>query len=222
MTYISWALYAEGASDVDYFEVLIPRLIEHLVAAADGPMVEVPERPVDIFGVNQRSFQRAAEQICDGVDAIELLFVHGDSGGRAVADSLFDRTRQLCEIVFRICNFDCRRCIPIVPKQETEAWCLADKGALRRALGLAEAYNFASLQKRPSTVERIGDPKSIAASVVREATGRNRGASPRFPYSAVAQYQDLGVLREVPSFNNFESAIRRALSTFEYISFPLE
>ena len=217
MNVLSWALYAEGETDLDYLGTLLPRIIQHIAfASPSGPAPVVPEQPAAIFGQGSRSFDRAAKEICDARDAFVLLFVHGDSGGRSQQETVDRRTIGLCQKAHDACDLRLDRCIPVAPRQATEAWCLADIGALRAAFQLRPDYQFPQLIATPRSVEQLNDPKTVARQIVEGTIRGRRRSPPRFPYTLVAQQQGLEVLRMVPSFEALYRAVSRALATVGY------
>ncbi len=216
MTYISWALYVEGNTDGEYFGSLIPRLIEDVVRTSNGPVAEVPEQPVEIYGPNARAFDFVASEVCRGRDAISLFFVHGDMGGANLAQNVASRTSQLCEMICERCEFCCLRCIPIKPRKETEAWCLVDLCAVRSAFGLSANYQFANIPDRATEIERLDDPKRVIKDIISTVGSGGRSATRRFPFARVAQHQNLARLRLLPSFLEFDRSLRKALGTFQH------
>lgn len=211
MTYLAWSLFAEGNTDFEYFSIILPRLINDLIQNQTIRSAEVPETPVMAFRRRPGGLAAVAEEVCRAQGAFHLLFVHGDTGGRNLERGVDDRVGRLCELVRDICGLTSERCVCVVPRHETEAWCLADQNALRRAIGLSQNYTFNGLPRRPSQVENLNDPKLVANSIMNEAVrGTKRRARP-FPLASVANEQDLGVLRTLPSFLEMEADLKRAL-----------
>lgn len=217
MNIISWAMFVEGSTDREYLGVVLPRVIEDIAFHSErGSEAQVPEQPVNVFGLSRRDFQTAAELICKAKDAFVILFVHGDTGGRGQQTTLADRTSALCKRVNDLCSFDTDFCIPVTPMQETDAWCLADRVALRAAFGLREGHQFSQLTGDPRDVEKIRDPKEVAYSIANEVIGGRRRSRVRFPYAAVAQAQDLEVLRQLSQVQEMYGRVRHALSKVGY------
>ncbi len=216
MTYLAWAMYAEGTTDTLYFETLLPRIILDLAQKTDGPEAKVPELPVDVFGISTRSLDTAAEEICAARDAFSLLFVHGDTGGPAQEQHLANRTCALCERIHERCGFPRERCVVIAPRRETESWCLADKSAIRAACGLTDDHDLSFVPENADALEGIADPKSVMAQIQASlAIGRRRRVPP-VPYASLGQMQELNRLRALPSFETFESELIVALRTLGY------
>ena len=77
MIYLSWAALYEGGSDDSYFEILIPRLMEHIVARHGTTKTVIPTTPA--LKLRRAPFREAAAEACEGRDAFELVFVLADS-----------------------------------------------------------------------------------------------------------------------------------------------
>ena len=86
--YLAYALFCEGSSDFDYFEVLIPRLVDDLVSGRGVRPVEAPSTPAFRLGQSGRSVDAVAEEACGKKDAVLLIFVHADTGGSGQAATL--------------------------------------------------------------------------------------------------------------------------------------
>ena len=216
MTYISWAIFAEGVTDVEYFSALIPKVLSTVVLECNGPVATIPDAPVDVFGRQSRAFALAALEICRAKDAFFLLFVHGDTGGAAQERTLAQRTCALCEAVDAECGFQKDRCILITPRRETETWCISDKDALRAALGVGQNFDLSAVPDRAADLERLEDPKKVANDLVSGIGGRGKAAH-RFPFSVIAQEQRIDRLDRLPSFTAFKAQVRNALETLGYL-----
>ena len=214
--YLAWALFAEGQTDVRYLETLIPRLILDLVPRTHGPEAIVPDNPVDVFGVTNRSFDQEADRICKAIEAFQLLFVHGDTGTPAQEQHLADRTCALCERVKNSCGLKRDRCVVIAPRRETEAWCLVDKTALRSAFGVWTGFDLSFVPDTGTGIESISDPKAVLKQIQDSIAGSRRRRSPPVPYSGLGQMQGLERLRTLPSFGAFEKELVAALKTLGY------
>ncbi|PJE36569.1 hypothetical protein CVM52_11265 [Pseudooceanicola lipolyticus] len=211
MTYISWGLYVEGRTDADYFNVLIPRMITHLLRGSDGPISLVPDLPAHTFGIPRLNLDAITEKVCEGSEAFHLFFVHGDTGGRAVAEQLEHRTCALCERIQASCDFRRDRCIVIAPNRETEAWTLADISAVRRVFGFTADAHLNNIPTTPTQVEHIQDPKRVTQEFLEVVSGTARRKRLRWPFENIAQEQNIDLLLQVPSFRTFSEALKVAL-----------
>jgi len=220
MIYLGWALFAEGPTDIRYFETLLPRVILNLVQQSDGAEAVVPDQPVEVFGVSVRDLDAAANNICSASEAFSLLFVHGDTGSRAQEQHLANRTCALCERVEASCRFRRDRCVIIAPRRETESWCLADKAAIRLACGLRADLDLPFIPDNASSVEAIDDPKAMINQIQEILSKGKRRRAPPIPYASLGQLQDLDRLRQLPSYRSFEGQLVRALQTLGYPEIP--
>lgn len=215
MTYLSWAMYVEGPTDAAYLGVIIPRLMGHLLMNSRGRLATVPDNAVEVFGdaTGRRNLDEVAKAICRANSAFYLLFVHGDRGGRALADQLHFRTCALCKGVNKQCNFRFDRCVVVSPNKEIESWTLADSDAIRSTFGLSKYADLGDVPGKPSQVESIHDPKLVTSTLLADISAGRRRRTARWPYESIAQVQDIEKLLEVPSFSEFAEGLKRALGS---------
>ncbi len=211
MTFITWGLYVEGPTDAEYLKVLVPRVINHLLLQSDGPLTAVPDSPAHTFGIPRLDLDRIAAKVCEGSEAFHILIVHGDTGGRALAQQVENRTCSLCDRIEAACEFQRSRCVVAAPNRETEAWTLADISAVRRVFGFTETAPMEGLPARPTQVEHIPDPKKATQDFLQEVTQGFRRKKPRWPFENIAQEQDISLLLQVPSFRRFSDDLTEAL-----------
>lgn len=211
MTYISWGIYVEGSTDAAYLNVLIPRLIGYLLRQSNGPLATVPDFPAHTFGIPRLDLDKIAERVCEGKDAFHILVVHGDTGGRALANQIGNRTCALCDRIEASCGFPRSRCIVAAPNRETEAWTLADIAALRRVFGLVPDAHLENMPTTPTAVEHIQDPKKTTQDFMEIIYGPAKKKARRWPFEIIAQEQNIELLLQVPSFRSFSDALKQAL-----------
>jgi len=210
MTYVSWSVLYEGSTDSSYFDVLIPRLMEELVLADGVGHVTVPAAPSIRLGTRGRSVDEVAAEVCASIDAFYLVFIHADVGGRALAERLPQRSEAYCEAFEARCNFPRTRCVVVAPRHETEAWVLIDAGAVAGVLGFSNVESL-GLPRTTAEAERLTDPKATLLNVVSRVRGRRSQVLPEQIFPAIAQRQDILMLRRSASFQAFESRLREAL-----------
>lgn len=207
--YLSWAAFYEGYTDAQYFDVLIPRVIRAL--ASEGRMlVDVPATPAIRLGRFGRSVANVAKEACEGSSAFHLIFVHADTGGRALAETLGQRGTAYCAAMAEACGLRCERCIVMTPRKEMEAWAISDSNAVLGALGFRGDPIGLGLPADPVAAERHTDPKTVLKDVLARVRGTRKKRTPP-PFAAIAQLQSLELLRRAPSFESFFQDLRAGL-----------
>lgn len=213
MTYLPWAAFCEGPSDHAYFEVLLPRLMDEISRIDGQRNVVIPDSPVAVKAAD-RSGEAVAAEICKNADAIRIVFVHADTGGRAAEDTLHARSHRFCELANERCGWSLDQCVVIAPRHETEAWVLADADAVLDALGYAGSAADLGLPSTAALAEALPDPKGILSAAIDEVVGRRRRPGPSLYFARIAQAQSIDALRRSRSFRQLETDLRRAMSSF--------
>jgi hypothetical protein len=211
MRYVSWAALYEGPSDALYLDVLLPRIIRDLIANEGTELVEVPDAPAVRLGTNGRSVEKVAAEACSFRGAIDVIFIHADTGGRNLEQALTDRSDAYCIAFGSCCDWPGERCITMTPRHETEAWLIADSGAVTAALGYTGDPAELGLPGDARGAERLPDPKQVLRGAIDAVAGRRRGQRIDNLFPAVAQRQRLDLLRGSASFVQFETRLRRCL-----------
>ena len=219
MTYLSWSAFHEGPTDALYFEVLIPRLMEAIIIADGIGHSDIPTAPAIKLGKNGRDLDEVAAEICASKNAFEIVFIHADTGGRALEEKLDNRSVSYCRRAYDLCEWPPLRCITVAPRHETEAWILADPTAVVETLGYSGNPSSLGLPTGASAAERLPDPKAILAAAMKQTSGNRRRTmkiDQLFP--AIAQRQSFPALRRSNSFLEFERCLRSCLSDLGCIS----
>ena len=214
MRYAAWAALYEGSSDALYFNILIPRLIEE-IALSGATQVDVPQMPAIQF--QRRAVVHFAREACESRDAFDLIFIHADSGGRGLQQSLDQRAQAYCEQMHQECDWPPQCCVTVIPNHETEAWILADPNAVLEALGVTSSPRSLGLPSNAAEAERISDPKAVlqhAIASVRRTASRH-GPENLFP--AIAQRQSFYALRQSESFLRFEENLTIAMQQLRFV-----
>ena len=209
MTYVSWAALYEGESDANYLEIIIRRLMEEIIWERQQRNSEIPEGSV--VRLQRQSIDEVAREACDARDAFHLLFIHADTGGRALEMTLEQRSLNYCKAINELCGWPPVRCIVIAPRHETEAWLLADPDAVTSALGYSGSPSSVELPEGPQQAERLTDPKAVLERAITNIRGRRRRAKASDLYASIAQRQSFAILRQSASFTKFECALLAAL-----------
>ena len=213
MTYVPWATFHEGPSDGFYLEVLIPRVLEDILAADGTHNSDVPSVPAVKIGLETRAVDEVAAEICAAKDAISIVFIHADTGGRALEAGLAARSQAFCDRCGEMCDWPLERCVTITPRHETEAWILADPEAITGAMGYRGNARDVGLPAGAVQAERLVDPKATLSQALEEIAGRRRSAGVEQVFAAIAQRQSIDALRRSRSFQAFEKRLRDALAS---------
>ena len=218
--YVAWGAFYEGESDRAYFEALLPRLMEEIALSEGNKPVTIPVAPAVQLGKKGREVRQVATEICASSNAFHVVFVHADAGGRALEAGVDQRSVAYCQAAQAMCGWDPARCIVLKPRHETEAWVLADSGAVTAALGYSGSPRDLGLPNTPAAAERLVDPKLTLATAVEAAQGRKarRGGSQVF--GTIAQTQSFASLRGSRSFREFETQVRAARQSLGIIDPP--
>lgn len=213
MTYISWAAFHEGGTDIQYLDILIPRLIEEIILKDGIRHSEIPTTPSITLGKNGRNISSVAAEICSSQEAFEIVFIHADTGGRSISESIGERSCSYCDAASTLCDWPRSRCVTVTPRHETEAWILADPQAVSDALGYYGKPSDIGLPSGAAEAERLQDPKAVLRNAMLNLSGARR-RTPRAEqlFPAIAQRQSFGRLRESKSFKEFEEQLRFCLA----------
>lgn len=211
--HLPWASCYEGSSDRAYFDILLPRVMEEITLADGVRPVVIPISPALYIGRSNREVNAVADEICVNKECFHLLFIHTDSGGRGVVARVEQRGEAYCGSAQNQCHWPPERCVVIVPRHETEAWVLSDPVAVLDALGFRGRPEDLRLPADAMEAERLVDPKATLDEALRMVRHRRayRGSSDLF--TTIAQRQSIDQLRRSTSFQEFETKLRRGLSS---------
>jgi hypothetical protein len=213
MIYIAWVGFYEGDGDRSYYDVLLPRIMEEIMIAEAIQQVTVATAPVVELGRHGREIDKVASEICLNKDQIHLLFIHADTGGRALQRSLAERSSAYCEAVQQRCAWDPVRCVVLTPRHETEAWVLSDPAAVVAALNYNGEPDRIGLPGDGAAAEALTDPKRVLNSATIAVIGQRRRQRESQLFTSIAQTQGLNALRGCSSFRAFETNLRYALAS---------
>jgi hypothetical protein len=163
------------------------------------------------LGAKGRSVDKVAEEACAFKQALDVIFIHADTGGRNIEQGLANRAEAYCAALAAQCAWPFECCITITPRHETEAWLIADGEAVTGALGYNGSPVEVGLPRDARAAERLNDPKHVLAAAIELVAGRRRSRSIDILFPAVAQRQRLEVLRGSTSFIQFEARLRQSL-----------
>lgn len=209
MTYVAWAALYEGTSDQRYFDILLPRIMDELILRRGTRHVTIPAAPAITF--SRGTSDSVAAEICEGREAYHVVFVHADTGGRALEANMAGRGTDICAKAHELCNWQRERCVLVAPRHEVEAWVLADPTAVCGALGYSGQPQEIGLPASPQEAEALVDPKAALVFAMKKVRGRKKPIDPSQLFPAIAQQQDLRSLRRLQPFKDLENSTARAL-----------
>lgn len=218
MIYVGWAVFYEANSDALYLDVLLPRVIRDLVAREGTQLADIPDLPAVRLGIRSRSVKAVAAEACAAREAYHVVFIHADTGGRGVEQGLADRADAYCLAMAELCSWPSQHCITITPRHETEAWLLADGAAVTEALGYSGNPSEIGLPPDAQSAERLSDPKRVLSEAVERVAGRRRVQRIENLFPAIAQRQQLDLLRKSASFLEFEERLRQCLRALRCVA----
>lgn len=201
----------EGVTDRAYFDILIPEVMEDLVRQRGRCEAIVPQTAAVEFNRSGRPVDEVAADICREQEAFHIMFIHADTGGRALEAGMAYRSEDYRNAASELCGFPPERCVIIAPRHETEAWMLADRDAVGGALGYRGDLAALGLPANARDAERLADPKMVLRNAISEIRGRRSSPGVQQVIPAIAQRQDLTKLRSAASFRAFEEALAQAL-----------
>ena len=212
MTYISWIAIVEGETDRSYFDVLLPRIMENIALQRGTRNITIAPIPVARLS-GGREVDRAALAACELIEATYIVFVHADTGGRALEAGIASRGQAYCHRVGELCDWPPERCVVISPRHETEAWALADPSAVMSALGYRGRPADIGLPMTTAEAERLTDPKRTLSDAFENVRRRRTAHRVSQLLPSIAQSQSITALRGSQSFQAFEESLCRAMAS---------
>jgi len=211
MRYLSWATFYEGESDALYLDIIIPRAIRDIIARCGSDLVEVADNPAVRLGGQGRAVDAVSDEACSFKGAFDIVFIHADTGGRGLQENLHNRSKEYCEAMQQKCDWPSPLCVTVTPKHETEAWLLCDASAVAGAFGYTGNPIQIGLPASAHAAESLIDPKATLVQFANAITGRRRARNIDTTFPAIAQRQDLSILRGATSYRAFEERLINAL-----------
>jgi len=202
----------EGAGDRQYFEVLLPRILDEISRQVGIRAVDIPDTPAVRLGRRGSGTDAIVKEVCDNKAAFHVLFIHGDTGGRALERRAEESGAAYCTAIHARCDWPTRRCVVLTPRHETEAWVLGDPAAVAAALGFTGPHSNLGLPTDAATAEQLTDPKAVLSEAARIVRGRRSRLPGAGLFAAIANRQEFAALRASSSFHDFETRLRDALA----------
>ena len=200
---LRYLLLAEGTSDEVLMDI-IDWCLEQSGWLGSGEFVPKTDQ-----ARNASLAERIVSAVAD-VDAVELVFIHGDADSRD-----FSLRKGEIESAIRETGVG-QPCIAIVPVYETEAWLLTDESAIRGAAGNPNGRNSLDLPQL-SRLESLNDPKGKLNELLRDAYSHRRrlrrGFREREARRQIPRYTaTFAPLRRLSAFALFERELNTALT----------
>jgi hypothetical protein len=194
MRSLSCSLFSEGRSDALFLADVLTRQLRELLWT----------HAVQVERVVAERRRTVEPQLALGPDVIaaaqstNLVFVHHDHNEAGKIEKL--RSRIAADFPSQA------KLIALVPKRETEAWCLADPAAISRV----PRADRTLVPHRAAEVEKLHDPKAVLAKVL--GTARLDDA-----LELLAANVSLDRLAEVPAYQNFLQDLTTALKELNFL-----
>jgi hypothetical protein len=224
MAYLGLALFAEGPTDHRFLKPFLRRLCENLclnyaktiVEIGDVLEIHTPARVKD-----EKRETRILEAAKDALYAWHILFVHTDGAGDPDR-ALSERIEPAIQRIFDEMGGEKRRGVAVVPVRETEAWCLVDGDALRKAIGVIRDDAFLGLPGKPADVEKLIDPKQAlddtCLKAIPQKRRKRRGQKGADFLDQIGEFVSLEKLDDVPAFRKLHQELCDALIFLGYLA----
>ena len=150
------------------------------------------------------------------LNGLMIFVVHADADAADGDQALNERIKPAISTVQKL-GIDNLPIVPLIPIQETEAWLLADRETLKKAL--KTKLNDQELDLH-GDVERYADPKAKLQDVVRRA---NEGRGTHMQIELSTLYDTLGescrfeVLDRLASYQRFKASLQEGLQQIGYL-----
>lgn len=207
--HLVFALFAEGPTDRRALPSILTRTATRiLLDARIGRQLTVQEQVIFLAG---RDNAARAAALCREKDVAHLFVIHCDGRSRRRAEVIANMHDPIRAHASRLCAFDARRVIDLVPSPELEGWLLADPDAIARAVGFARRPPSTSFVCDRVEVETLTDAKRSFDEAVRILIGVRSRAAPYL--EQIASEIDLAALAGLASFRHFQASLREGLDS---------
>ncbi len=222
MKQIAIGLNAEGVTDYRFLKDIIYRTFSHIIANECEIDIEI----LDVFNiiVPKTTFEETAlSAILKGTSeySISIMCIHADADNNTTDDILRSKFAPLWEsLKAHTDNTCCKIIVPLIPIKMTEAWMMADKELLKRAINAKSLDDETlGLNKKP---ESYRDPKDVINKAIAIAANQNQRKRIR-NLSIGPLYEEMGgvipleALEKIPSYVSFANSVREALTNLNYL-----
>lgn len=209
-------LFTEGTTDDRFLQNIVQRTMEEVAFDAHGQIeIEVCVIKIDKTGLDFKAQVTAASK--KGVEdfGMSLFCVHRDADNSSAAETLKNIIEPAIATLAELNDEEyCKKLIPIIPIQETEAWMLADSDLLKTQIGATQNDSELGFHRAP---ESVASPKEVIENAIRivqqyQQTSKRRRKGLRIGdlYLSISQLIDLQVLRRLNAYQEFELTVRQA------------
>lgn len=224
MIQIAIGLNAEGVTDYRFLKDIIYRTFSRIIACECDIDIEI----LDIFDItvpkNKTTFKEAAlNATLKGTSeyGVSVMCIHADADNHPIDYILENKFSPLWEAIkLHPVQNCCKIIVPVIPIKMTEAWMMADKDLLKKAINAKDMKDEElGLNKKPETYrdpkEAINKAISIAANQNQRKRIRNLSIGPL--YEEMGGLIAIEALEELPSYLAFANAVREALRKLNYL-----
>jgi hypothetical protein len=193
-----FAFYGEGKADYEFLLKVIERYLKQLLPHIDftADIVHHIEAPTE---------KERLLKLAEDYAGLHFIIVHFDADSRTEDNVLQNRFLPAYEEASN------KRCIPIIPIKESEAWMLVDYEAFKQSVGTKLSAKELDFPSQAHQVETINEPKEILNKALSLAQAKRRRIDLDELYAPMGELVSLELLDKVPAFQNFQSRVRKTL-----------
>ena len=215
MSQIISALYPEGSTDVNFYGVLLQRIIDREANRMDDLPLITAVQPKIVRVENKKDRPNAILTAAKKTKGRHLLFVHSDADARKPQKALDKRIKPGLALIAEYREkardgTDLPIPVPLIPVQATEAWVLADAETLADELEINVQHVNDVIQGDP---ERFARPKNPLNKIRDKAEGK---IGDQDFFQILGQSIRLEKLDVLTSYKQFRKDLRSALDEVLY------
>jgi len=205
-------MIGEGTTDYQFLPPVLRQATWDMCVHEARGEVEIPMDVLSLEGDRtQRTFpERVVAAAKRHQGAFNLLFIHTDGSGNPDHAYQYVVQPAIQALMTDRGSADIRA-LGVVPVREMEAWAIADGNAIRAVYGTTLSDEQLGIPDRTRDVEAIPDPKQKLLEVLENALPRRSKRRRPIHLRAIGERVSLTVLRGIPSFQRFETDLRRVL-----------
>lgn len=211
-------IVGEGPTDYRFLSSIIRRTFEELAFDCHGNVEILDIQEIFVESGQFPSFLHNAAKKGQDEYGIMILCVHKDADSKDDGHVFQNNINPGIQYINESEEELCKNIVPIVPIVETEAWLLADKNLFKDEIGSDKTDTQLKISGSP---ELITDPKQRIKEAIQLAYDSypKRRHRPDISdlYKPIGQKVSIQSLRQLTSFNKFESAARKALVKMNYL-----